>query len=188
MKSKQKIKYFGLALVTSFLIFSGGCSLFGAGNLDASTTAVYKNSEGLALEGFDPVAYFKENLPRMGNPEFTADYDGAKWQFVSAENREEFKKEPAKYAPQYGGYCAWAVGHNYTAKGDPNAWKIVDDKLYLNYNQDVREKWQQEIPKYVSEGDKNWQVLAGKAEDARKDLVEVAVMVSEIELVADFGR
>ena len=169
MRSNQKIKYFALALLTSFILFLGGCSLLGVGSLDASTDAVYKNSGGLALEGFDAVAYFKESLPREGNAEYTADYNGAKWQFVSAENRDEFKKEPAKYAPQYGGYCAWAVGHNYTAKGDPQAWKIVDNKLYLNYNKDVQTKWQEDIPKFIGDGDQNWKVLAGKAEELRKD-------------------
>ena len=159
-------KYFGFALLALFALVVAGCASLGIGQ---ATSAVNKDSNGLALDGYDSVAYFKENLPREGKPEFTADYNGAKWQFVSAENRDAFQKEPAKYAPQYGGYCAWAVGHNYTAKGDPQAWKIVDNKLYLNYNKEVQAKWQQEIPKYVGDGDKNWQNLAGKAEESRKD-------------------
>lgn len=169
MQLKFNKSFFGLALVISFLLFLGGCSLFGVGTINRSTAAVNVDSKGLALDGYDAVAYFKENLPREGKAEFTADYNGAKWQFSSAENREAFTKEPAKYAPQYGGYCAWAVGHNYTAQGDPQAWKIVDDKLYLNYNKEVQAKWQQEIPKYIGDGDKNWKVLAGKAEESRKD-------------------
>lgn len=169
MQSKHKIKFFGPALIISFLLLSGGCSLFGVGTLDSSTAAVNKNSDGLALQGFDAVAYFKENLPREGKPEFTTEYNGAKWQFVSAENRDAFVKEPAKYAPQYGGYCAWAVSHGYTADIDPQTGKVVDGKLYLNYNPDVAQKWQQDIPKYINDGDQNWKNLAGNPEDSRKD-------------------
>ncbi len=168
-KNKNAGKYIAFVLFAFLALAAAGCSLLGTSAIDKTTAQVSKDSSGLALDGYDAVAYFKENLPRMGKPEFTADFNGAKWQFASMENRDAFRADPAKYAPQYGGYCAWAVGHNYTAKGDPTAWKIVDNKLYLNYNQEVQEKWQQEIPQYISEGDKNWRVLADKAEDARKD-------------------
>ena len=169
---KTKTKYVGFALVALIALVAVGCASLvggGSGTLNQTTAQVSKDSSGLALDGYDAVAYFKENSPQPGKPEFTADYNGAKWQFTTAENRDAFSKEPAKYAPQYGGYCAWAVGHNYTAKGDPQAWKVVDNKLYLNYNKDVQAKWQQEIPKYIADGDKNWQVLADKAEQSRKD-------------------
>ncbi len=168
-KINYKTHHFGFAIIAVIALAAAGCSLFGVGTLNKTTVAVNKDAKGLALQGYDAVAYFKENLPREGKPEYIADYNGAKWQFTSAENRDIFQKEPAKYAPQYGGYCAWAVGHGYTAQGDPNAWKIVDEKLYLNYNQDIQEKWQQEIPKYITDGDKNWNVLADKAEESRKD-------------------
>ncbi len=125
-KIQDNRNYFGFALLALVALVAAGCAALGVGQKAA---AVNKDSSGLALDGYDSVAYFKENLPREGKPEFTADYNGAKWQFKSAENRDEFKKDPAKYAPQYGGYCAWAVGHNYTAKGDPQAWKVVDNKF-----------------------------------------------------------
>lgn len=168
-KNNNRKNYFGYALIVLIAVVATGCGLFGVGPLNKSTAEVNVDSKGLALQGYDAVAYFKENLPREGKAEFTADYKGAKWQFSSAENRDAFSKEPEKYAPQYGGYCAWAVGHNYTAQGDPQAWKIVDNKLYLNYNKDVQAKWQQEIPKYIADGDKNWIELASKAEESRKD-------------------
>ena len=110
----------------------------------------------VAIKGYDPVAYFTENKAVEGSPEFTYRWLGATWQFASAEHRDAFAREPEKYAPQFGGYCAWAVSHGYTAKGDPNAWKVVDDKLYLNYNQDVKTKWEQDVPGYISRGDENW--------------------------------
>lgn len=161
--------YFRFALIALVALAAAGCSLFGVGALDKSTATVNKNSDGLALKGYDAVAYFNENLPREGKAEFTTEFNGAKWQFASAANRDAFAKEPAKYAPQYGGYCAWAVGHGYTADTDPNTGKVVDGKLYLNYNKDVSVKWNEDIPKYVADGDKNWRDLAGKAEESRKD-------------------
>lgn len=117
---------------------------------------IFKSENGLALKGYDPVAYFTEGIPREGRSEFEAEWKGAKWHFATARNRELFLGEPEKYAPQYGGYCSWAVGHGYTAKGDPEAWKIVDGKLYLNYNQEVKSKWEQDIPGLTSKGDENW--------------------------------
>ena len=163
-QNTAKVKILGFILFAAVALIAAGCS-----GLGGKTAQVNQDGRGLALEGYDAVAYFKENLPREGKPEFTTDYNDAKWQFASKENLDAFTKEPAKYAPQYGGYCAWAVGHNYTAKGDPQAWKIVDGKLYLNYNKDVQAKWAEDIPKYITDGDQNWQNLAGKAEESRKD-------------------
>jgi len=117
---------------------------------------VYKFSGGLALKGYDAVAYFNDGNAYQGSEEFTHEWNGAKWRFVSAANRDAFAIDPQKYAPQYGGYCAWAVGHGYTAKGDPEAWKVVDGKLYLNYNKDVQAMWAQDIPGYIEKGDQNW--------------------------------
>ena len=87
-----------------------------------------------AVGGYDPVAYFTEGKPVAGNSGITHQWKGTTWRFSSEKNRDLFKAEPAKYAPQYGGYCAWAVSQGYTAKGDPNHWKIVGGKLYLNYD------------------------------------------------------
>ena len=121
---------------------------------------VNKNSAGLAIKGYDAVAYFTESKPVKGSPQFTAEWNGARWQFASQEHRDMFQGEPAKYAPQYGGYCAWAVGHNYTADADPQAWKIVDGKLYLNYNKAVQDKWSPDAAsKWIPDANKNWSGL-----------------------------
>ena len=117
---------------------------------------VYKFQGRLALNGFDAVAYFNEGLPVKGSSQFSHQWNGAIWHFASETNRDSFASHPLKYAPQYGGYCAWAVGHGYTAKGDPQAWKIVDDKLYLNYDLDVKARWEQDIPTYISRAENNW--------------------------------
>src|SRR5262245_14173420 len=113
-------------------------------------------SPKLALDGHDPVAYFSTARPAKGTAEHSLTWNGATWRFASAENKAAFEKEPAKYAPQYGGYCAWAVSEGYTAKGDPAVWRIVDGKLYLNYNASVQKNWEKDIPDRIAKGDKNW--------------------------------
>lgn len=114
----------------------------------------------LALEGYDPVAYFTENAPRKGDPKLTVVHEGAEYRFATAANLARFKANPAAYLPQYGGYCAWAVSRGYTAKGDPTAWKLVGGKLYLNYDAKVQQRWAADIPGNIAKADQNWpQVL-----------------------------
>jgi|SRR5581483_1406425 len=117
---------------------------------------INKNFFGAALKGYDPVAYFEDGKPVKGLDSLRYDWMGAKWYFATVAHRDEFTKKPEKYAPQFGGYCAWAVSHNYTADIDPEAWKIVDGKLYLNYDKDVQKKWSQDIPGYIEKGNENW--------------------------------
>ncbi|MCE3248337.1 MAG: hypothetical protein K0R41_2162 [Geminicoccaceae bacterium] len=111
---------------------------------------------GVAIEGTDPVAYFDEGEPVAGSSDFEHEWMGATWRFASAENRDRFAADPETYAPQYGGYCAWAVSQGYTAKIDPAAWRIVDGKLYLNYSKDVQTQWAGDIPGNIAKGDANW--------------------------------
>lgn len=113
-------------------------------------------AENVAVKGFDMVAYFTEQTPVEGNPQFSFIWNGAKWYFSSAENMEKFKAAPETYAPQFGGYCSFAVSKGYTADGDPNAWNIVGGKLYLNYNQEVKKMWEAEQEKRIKDGEKNW--------------------------------
>src|SRR5438132_742149 len=96
---------------------------------------------GVAIKGYDPVAYFTDSKPVEGSSDFTFEWNGAKWRFANAGHLAAFKTAPEKYAPQYGGYCAWAVSQGYTAGIDPTARKIVDGKLYLNYSPDIQKKW-----------------------------------------------
>ena len=111
---------------------------------------------GVAIEGTDAVAYFTEGKPFKGSSEFVHRWRGAEWRFASAANRDAFAAQPDKYAPQFGGYCAWAVSQGYTAGIDPEAWTIHDGKLYLNYSKDVQARWRQDIPGNVAKGEKNW--------------------------------
>ena len=128
-----------------------------------ATDAVYSNWQGLALSGYDPVAYFKVGKPVPGSPEFQMEWQGASWRFSNAENLAAFRGQPELYAPQYGGYCAWAVSQGHTASSDPEAWRIVDGKLYLNYSRSVQEKWQSDVPGNIRRADANWPgIRAGK--------------------------
>ena len=114
-----------------------------------------------AVSGYDTVAYFTDGKPVKGNSSITHEYMGAVWQFASEDNKAKFIADPEKYAPQYGGYCAWAVSQGYTASGDPKYWKIVDGKLYLNYDASVQKRWEKDIPGFISAADKNWPGIRG---------------------------
>ncbi len=110
----------------------------------------------LAVGGYDPVAYFAEGRPVEGSAAHESKYRGATWRFASAAHKAAFDADPENYAPQYGGYCAWAVSQGYTAKGDPETWTIVAGKLYLNYNADAQKLWEADIPAHIASGDANW--------------------------------
>ncbi len=120
---------------------------------------IFTNFLGQAIRGYDPVAYFKEGKAVKGQKAFQYEWKGAKWYFVSQQNREEFLQSPKKYAPQYGGYCAWAVSQGYTASIDPEAWHIHQGKLYLNYSKGVQKMWSQDIPGNIQKGNENWPIL-----------------------------
>jgi YHS domain-containing protein len=135
--------------------------------LPASAEGVVNASSwtGTAIEGYDPVAYFEEGRPVEGDSDYAHEWMGATWYFASAENRDLFAADPERYAPQYGGYCAWAVANGYTAKIDPQAWAVVDDRLYLNYSPDVQKQWQQDVPGNIGKADGNWPgIRAGLAD------------------------
>lgn len=118
--------------------------------------------KGVAVGGYDPVAYFTEGKPVVGNPAITHEHAGAIWRFASEASRAAFKADPAKYAPQYGGYCAYGAARGYKAPIDPTAWRIVDGKLYLNYSHAVQRQWLADIPGYIRKADENWPTLRDK--------------------------
>ncbi|MCC4236084.1 YHS domain-containing protein [Vibrio anguillarum] len=110
-----------------------------------------------ALSGYDTVAYFTEGEPVKGSSDFSTLYKNAQWYFSSKENLELFLNNPNQYAPQYGGYCAWAVSEkNDFAPGDPNQWAIVDGKLYLNYDKKIKTLWDTNQAVHIQQADKNW--------------------------------
>ena len=103
-----------------------------------------------------PVAYFVEGKPVEGSKKHEHEWNGAKWRFASAANRALFAKSPESYAPQYGGYCAFGVSRGYAVRIEPDAWKIVDGKLYLNYNKKVQAEWSKDIPAMIRKANEHW--------------------------------
>jgi YHS domain-containing protein len=116
--------------------------------------------DGVAIKGYDPVAYFTDKKPAKGSPSYKAEFRGSTFQFASAANRDVFAAAPAKYAPQYNGYCAFGVAGGYKAAIDPAAFTVVDDKLYLNYNRGVQSQWRADVPGFIAKADRNWPKVA----------------------------
>ena len=126
-------------------------------------SAVNVDAEGVALHGHDPVAYFTDGAAVPGVARFEHQWNGARWRFASAANRDTFAKAPEKYAPQFGGYCSWAVSRNYTADVDPKAFAVVNGKLYLNYSTDVQTRWRVDRDGNITKAEGNWPGLLAKA-------------------------
>lgn len=115
---------------------------------------------GAAIRGYDPVAYFTQNKPVQGSAEHKTEYRGSTFHFASKANRDAFAADPAKYAPQYGGYCAFGTAGGYKAAIDPAAFTLVDGKLYLNYNRDVQKQWSKDTAGFIVKADKNWPTVS----------------------------
>jgi hypothetical protein len=112
--------------------------------------------DALALRGYDAVTSFTDGQAVRGVPPFTVTWNGARWRFASAAHRDQFVKAPEQYAPQFGGYCAWTVAHNYTAAGGPEASKVVSGKLYVNYSTRAQRKWEANIQEFIRQGQSTW--------------------------------
>ncbi len=113
-------------------------------------------TDGVAINGYDPVAYFTEEKPVEGMPDITVDWEDAMLRFASEENKAMFEADPEKYAPKYGGYCAYAVSKGYIATTDPAAWSIHEGRLYLNYSKSVRALWSVRKAAHIESADANW--------------------------------
>lgn len=139
-------------LCTSLLI---AASLFAGPTLAKSPvyTGYFSN---LAVSGYDAVSYFTMDKPVKGSSKYSTEHMGASWQFSSQENLDAFTVNPEKYAPQYGGYCAFAVANGATAKGDPLQWNVHEGKLYLNYNADISSQWRANKAAFILDANKNW--------------------------------
>jgi YHS domain-containing protein len=148
--------------IRCLIVVSGVLLLSALAACSSTVTPVNVTKEGLAIKGYDPVAYFTEGRPVKGKKEFQYEWKGAKWRFASAEHRDLFKSNPDRYAPQYGGYCAYAISQGKIADIDPYAWNIVNGKLYLNLNKDVQKLWSKNIPGYIRKADRNWPHILGR--------------------------
>ena len=132
--------------------------------VSTSTTADAVNTDrtGLAIGGYDPVAYFTDQQPAKGDFQITHEHNGAVYRFLSEQNRDKFAANPHHYAPQYGGYCAYGVAVDAKFSADPTVWKIVDNKLYLNLDPNIAAKFNEDVPGYIKDADNNWKSLEAK--------------------------
>lgn len=131
------------------------------GTASAQKPEIFSTDEG-AIRGYDPVAYFTDNKPVKGLNNFKLNWKGADWFFASKKNLDLFKANPEKYAPQYGGWCAYGLAGGYKAKTDEEAWSIVNGKLYLNYSLNVRKSWDKDRAGYILKADRNWPTVKQK--------------------------
>lgn len=123
----------------------------------AQKSSEYNQEKGIALQGFDPVAYFESSKPVEGTKEFSVTRNGVIYLFSSEKNKNLFVSNPSQYEPQYGGYCAYGMSNGYKAPIEPEAFTIVDGKLYLNYNLKVKEMWLKEQSARIEKANKNWE-------------------------------
>lgn len=118
-----------------------------------------KNMDGVAIKGYDAVAYYTDGKPVMGDKMYSCNWNGASWQFSNEKHLNMFKENPAKYAPQYGGFCAYGVSKNALFETDPLVWKIIDGKLYLNKNAEVAELFNKNTKESIMNAEMNWPEL-----------------------------
>ena len=137
----------------SIPLLLAACLLFSSTVVSAGE---YFERDGVALRGYDPVSYFTEGKPQPGVPAHSYVYKGSKFQFASADNQKLFADNPDKYAPQFGGFCAYGTAQGYKVSTQPDAFAVVDGKLYLNYNREVVKIWQQDVPGNISKAEENW--------------------------------
>ncbi|SNX28052.1 YHS domain-containing protein [Polynucleobacter meluiroseus] len=150
-----------IILAVAALLISA-TSICAAPAINTLSSGLFERQTGTAIRGYDPVAYFVSNKPVKGKEDFSFDWNGAKWLFSSQDNLNLFKANPEKYAPQYGGYCAYGVAVDNLVSIEPDKFTIIGGKLYLNYDADVQSTWRKTSEKYISDADKKFNVLLKK--------------------------
>lgn len=123
---------------------------------------VFVGAEGetVAISGYDPVSYFRgSGIPETGDARYVVNWNGADWRFANQANADAFKANPVAFAPQYGGHCAWAMSRGSLAPGDPTLYKVVDGKLYLNFNAQVQQTWLGDVAGFIAKSDPAWQQI-----------------------------
>jgi YHS domain-containing protein len=156
VSAQSRRQFFGtvsrVAAATTTLSLSGFAHAYD----ENSTSDINIDSKGLALKGHDPVSYHASAGPKLGKKQFTATHAGATYRFATAANRDTFISNPAKYAPQYGGFCAMGVALQKKLDVDPKAWRVVDGKLYLNVSKEVQKRWLDDVPGNLRQAELNW--------------------------------
>ncbi len=140
-----------------FLFFLS-LGIFLSPDITAQQKPIFRKNN-IAVNGYDVVAYFTQSKAVKGVEEYTVTWKETKWLFSTKEHAALFKQNPEKYAPQYGGYCAFGCSRGYKAKTDPDAWSIINGKLYLNYNLQVRDTWNKDVDGYIKKANDNWPAI-----------------------------
>jgi YHS domain-containing protein len=148
-----------LSLLVAACSFVAACATPPAKISQETPVAEINNQRGLALRGYDPVAYFTDKKPIEGKPDIAYQWKGATYQFATVEHRELFQRDPEHYAPQFGGYCAYAVSLGTTADGDPFQWAVDGDKLFVNNNAIAYALWNKSRSGNIRRGDVNWPLI-----------------------------
>jgi len=130
---------------------------------------ISKNMDGVALDGYDPVSYFTDMKPEMGMSDISYKWDGATWQFTSKDHMKMFKDNPSKYAPQFGGYCAYALSLNKLVPADPAYWTMKNGMLYVNANADAQKLFRKDETGNIEKAEKNWKSLSMKEDEMNDD-------------------
>jgi hypothetical protein len=125
------------------------------GQLNAQESEIFA-PKGIAINGYDAVAFFTQSKPVKGSEDFSFDYKNATWLFANREDLEAFSGMPEKYAPQYGGYCAYGTAQGHKAPTEAGTWTIINDKLYFNYNQQVKQTWSKDRDHFIQVADEKW--------------------------------
>lgn len=128
----------------------------------AAGPEINASNTGLALQGYDPVAYFTLGAATEGNYTITTTHNDATYRFVNEEHKVAFEADPEAYLPQYGGYCAFGAAMGFKFDGDPELWKVVDGELYLNLAQDIQDRWNADIPGFIEQADAKWDDIEHK--------------------------
>jgi YHS domain-containing protein len=154
------LRFIRYATLLSLALFGLIAAAPAAHAVDRTGKAYNTTFAGLGAKGYDPVAYFTDGKPVTGSADFSYDWKGVTWRFASAAHRDAFKAAPEKYAPQYGGFCSWGVAQGKLFDVDPvNAWKIVDGKLFMNFNADIEKTWEGDVAGFVQKANVTWPKL-----------------------------
>ncbi len=143
-------------MLTRSSLFGALSAVFLACAAHAQDTPVYFAPEGMAMGGYDPVSYFEGDVPVQGQPEISVMWKGAEWHFASHQNRELFEGNPRAFAPQFGGYCSYAMAHGVLKSTDPSAWRVVDGRLYLTHSPEIEQMWRQDQGEYIQQAREYW--------------------------------
>ena len=154
--SRTIIRSKGASVILAVTAVVFGASLAAAAHHVNTTAGLTHAGAPLALRGYDPVAYFTEGKAVLGETSIAVKHDGAVYQFASEENKRRFEADPARYAPQYGGFCAYGAALGKKFDGDPMAFKVVDGKLFLNLDKEIQAKWEEDIPGNIAKANQQW--------------------------------